>query len=437
MKNQLLGVIGYGFVALNMGFSATLYAGQEQTEDDMTVSISAAQYGKMPLLISIVGDKTADIKTLVDLVRQDLTWSGQFEVNCEDLSNIPTKQELLATADRGFPLLVFVSREDDGKGFEWRLYDTTTPVMLKGKRIIKRGADARVWAHELADMLWPVLTGQDGFFSTKIAYCKEVKRGKKRPYKYLCVADYDGSNEVVRVPTVTVAPRWGKNGLLFYSECTNANVRLMYVDGQGTRHVASNFDGLNMLPSFSRDGNISVFCASRGQGSCQLYYCAPGVFKQLTHNDGNNVSPTITADGKKVYFCSDYKTGKPAIYSMDIASGDIKELIHSGLCPSYSDKVNKIAYIKNMNGIMQVFSYDLESGKSEQITFDAGDKDECSWSACGNYLVFSVSRGCRSRIAALNNISREIHWITKESDICTYPAVSPAYGIIMADNMVS
>ena len=75
MKNQLLGVIGYGFVALNMGFSATLYAGQEQTEDDMTVSISAAQYGKMPLLISIVGDKTADIKTLVDLVRQDLTWS--------------------------------------------------------------------------------------------------------------------------------------------------------------------------------------------------------------------------------------------------------------------------------------------------------------------------------------------------------------------------
>ena len=181
-----------------------------------------------------MGDKKSDIKILVDLVRHDLTWSGQFELSVEDLEKIPTKQELLAIADKGFPLLVFLSRAEDGKGFDWRLYDTTSPAMLKGKRLVKRGLDARVWAHELSDMLWPVLTGQDGFFSTKIAYCKEVKRGKKRPYKYLCVADYDGSNEVVRVPTVVVAPRWGKSGFLFYSECTNANIRLMYIDSQGS-----------------------------------------------------------------------------------------------------------------------------------------------------------------------------------------------------------
>ena len=56
MKNQLLILIKDTFVAVSFYALGTLYAGQEQNKDDMTVSISAAQYGKMPLLISILGD---------------------------------------------------------------------------------------------------------------------------------------------------------------------------------------------------------------------------------------------------------------------------------------------------------------------------------------------------------------------------------------------
>jgi TolB protein len=429
---RLIYSLGYTCIVLHGLISGVIYADPEMAQDDMTVAISACEYGKMPLLIALIGPEASDIQLLVDLVKRDLTWSGQFDVEFKHFDAIPSKNELLALADKGFPLLVFVQRDKVSKGFEWRLYDTAQPAMLKGKHMAKRGADARIWAHELADMLWPVLTGQDGFFSTKIAYCKEVKRGKKRPYKYLCVADYDGSNEELRVPTVVVAPRWGKNGLLFFSECTNANIRLMYLDEQGNRHTASNFDGLNMLPSFSQDGKISVFCASRGQGSCQLYYCAPGVFKQLTHNDGNNVSPSITADGSKVYFCSDYKTGAPGIYVMDICSGKIDEIASSGMCPSYCDKMHKLAYLKKVNGTVQVYIHDIGSAVSEPLTKDTGDKDECCWSACGNYVYYSVCHGYKSRIAVMNLLSHERKWITNENDICTYPAASPAFGATLA-----
>ncbi len=425
MDNQFFSINRFLFAALICWLPVYVEANQDKKNDDMTLSISATHYGKMPLLITILDSKTADTQMLVEMVRHDLTWSGQFEVTIEYSEVIPSKQQLLGTADRGFPLMLFVQRESDGKSFVWRLYDTTQPAMVQGKRLNKKGADVRVWAHELADMLWPVLTGQEGFFSTKVAYCKEVKRNKKRPLKYLCVADYDGSNEQVKVPTLVVAPRWGKRGLLFYSECTNHNVRLMYMDLQGSTHVVSNFDGLNMLPSFSYDGTISVYCASRGRGSCQIYYCAQGVLKQLTHNDGNNVSPTITADGKTVYFCSDYKTGKPAIYSMDIQSGSCEEVIHSGLCPSYSERAQKLVFIKNIKGTMQLCVYDLAARATEQLTYDAGDKDECSWSTCGNYIFYSVARGAGSRIGTLNIISREIHWITQTSEVCTYPAPSP------------
>lgn len=410
-----------------------VHAGQELTPHDMTVAISASEYGKMPLLISMVGQQTPDVQMLSDLVKHDLSWSGQFDISFQHFPVVPSKHELIELADKGFPLILFVQRDNDGKGFEWRLYDTTQPLMLKGKHMAKRGADARMWAHELADLLWPVLTGQEGLFSTKIAYCKEVKRGKKRPYKYLCVADYDGSNEVVRVPTVVVAPRWGKNGLLFFTECTNSNMRLMYVDIEGNRHVASNFEGLNMLPSFSQDGKISVFCASRGQGNCQLYYCAPGVFKTLSHNDGNNVSPTITADGSRVYFCSDYKSGYPGIYVLDIQSGNIEELVRSGMCPSYSDKTRKLAYLKKIKGAVQVFIYDIDSCVSEQLTKNSGDKDECCWSSCGNYIYYSVCHGYSSRIAVMNVLSRDQKWITNVTDVCTYPAVSPMFGATVPD----
>ncbi|GAH05844.1 unnamed protein product, partial [marine sediment metagenome] len=83
-----------------------------------------------------------------------------------------------------------------------------------------------------------------------------VNRKHKKSYKHIYVADYDGSNEqlLVSTPTVNVTPRWNNdpaNPLIFYSEHTNENVRLMVADMKGRRRIVSNFDGLNMLSSYS------------------------------------------------------------------------------------------------------------------------------------------------------------------------------------------
>jgi Tol biopolymer transport system component len=157
------------------------------------------------------------------------------------------------------------------------------------------------------------------------------------------------------------------------------------------------------------------------------------VFKQVTHNEGNNVSPSITADGSKDYFCSDYKTGYPGIYVLDIQSGKVHEVIRSGMCPHYCEKTNKLAYLKQVKGGVQVCIYDIDSGTSEQLTNDAGDKDECCWSSCGNYIYYAVCYGYKSRIAVMNVLSHEKKWITKAGDICTYPAASPVFGATVAD----
>ncbi len=397
------------------------------------IQVEAVKHARVKLLVCMVGKKNKDLQVVAQQIARNLAFSRQFSVEVEYLTRLRKNQDVKTFFDRGFPLVLFLNQEKRSV-YEWRLYDAECASMIAGKKYRKRGRDVREWAHHITDSAWPVLTGKAGFFSTKIAYCKEVRRPGKKPFKHIYVADYDGSNEklLVSTPTVNVAPCWNRdssNPLLFYSEHTNQNVRLVSVDMKGRRRVVSNFDGINMLPAFSPDGKQVVFCASRGGGTCQLYYFAKGVFKKLTFNSGNNIAPTFSQDGKTLFFCSDFETKGPQIYSYSFETEKQKRITNGGYCvsPSCSPGNNALAYAKMVRGVMQIFLYDLNTKKHRQVTFNAGNKEECSWSPCGNYLMFAVETSKESRLALLNLISEDCQFVTSRGAICCYPAWSCPY----------
>lgn len=401
---------------------------------ELAVSVSAQEHAKLKFLIVSVGAQK-EVAQLADIIAHDCQWTGQCEVAVRSCESITTKNQMKEFAQQGFPLVLFVSVDSAKNVIDWRLYDTRRVSMICGKQYIKRGAVLRGWAHNIADEVWPLITGHEGIFSTKLAYCKDVERKKnKRRYKHVFIADYDGSNEEVLIatPTINVAPRWNADTahpLVFYSESTNSNIRLVSANTQGQRRIASNFDGLNMQTTFCKDGTKLVYCASRGNGSCQLYYYSKGEFKKLTNNEGNNVSPSMSADGSKLYFCSDYKTGKPHIYCMNLSQAEIVPIVEQGscFCPSYCAPRRQVAYCKMVAGMAQVFAYDEVTKEQIQLTFDATSKDECSWSPCGNYLLFAVENKGKSRIAMLNLLTNERRYLTPEGQVCTYPSWSPMY----------
>ena len=216
----------------------------------MDVQVNASEHEKVKLLVCTVGRIDKKLKQAVAQIQKDLGFSRQFAVTTDHTQSLKRTSDVRTWFDKGFPLVVFISRGKNKKKIEWRLYDAQNASMLAGKNYQKRGKDFGQWAHHIADAIWPVVTGQPGPFSTKIAYCKEVRSPGKKVLKHIYIADFDGSNErlLVDTSTVNIAPRWNRdpdNPLLFYSEHTNKNVRLVMVDMHGRRKVVANFDGIN------------------------------------------------------------------------------------------------------------------------------------------------------------------------------------------------
>lgn len=398
------------------------------------LQVQANKHEKVKFLVCIVGKETKKLKSVADRLQKDFSFTNQFSVSYKNLSALKNQSDVKQFYSQGFPLVLFIKKGKGRKAIEWRLYDAQYAHMLVGKNYIKRGKEPREWAHHIADAVWPMVTGQEGFFCTKVAYCKEVHEPGKKVLKHVYIADFDGSHEklLVSTSTINVAPRWNRDPdkpLLFYSEHTNTNVRLVMVNMKGNRKVVANFDGINMLPAFSPDGKQVVFCASRGSGHCQLYSYKKGSLQKLTHNNGNNISPAFSDDGKKLFYCSDFESRCPQIYTYDFESGASERLTKKGYCvsPSFCSKKNQLAYAKMVRGTMQLFLYNFQTKQHKQLTFDAGNKEECSWSACGNYLLFAVETRKESRLALLNLNSNDKKFITAGKTVCCYPAWSCPY----------
>ncbi len=401
------------------------------------VEIQARYTKKMPLTIASLGKEQSTTQEMLKTVAQDLTFTGQFEVDLVHVDRLKTKHDVKDFAQKS-PLLLIVEDKIGKHGLEWRLYDTRTGSMKVGKRFVKEDVSVSAWGHDLADHINFALTSNQGPFCSLITYCKEDPKKTKTD---ICIATYNGKNEkvVASLNTFGIAPCFNadtEKPLVLYSEYTAHNIRLMMTDFQGNKSRAANFDGLNMQPAFSQDGSDIVVCLSAA-GNAQLYRYESGKgdkkgrYIRLTDNAGSNLSPAIMKNGDIVY-CSDFENGNPQIYMMNRNGKNVRKISEGGCCtaPSYSGATQKIAYSKLIDGYSQIMVYDLKKKATVQITTDATHKTESSWSPCGNYLVYSLEDPKTKRLAIHNLLTKERTFITDGSFRYSYPSWSPRYPVL-------
>jgi len=430
-------IIFVGIYSFFMNFSC-VYA-----EDTVHIAVSAQQYQKMPIFLGYIGDVAdQELKDIVQLITSDFEMTEQCTVKVQHFDKLQKKSEIKNLFDQNFYIAIFISREKNC--FSWRLYDTQQAMMTAGKKYEKKGTVLRGWAHNIADQIWPEFMGTASCFSSKIAYCRQLwvrHNGRDKVYKHIYIADVDGKNvrPLVEIPTVCLAPRWSNqisDPILFYSENTLSNVRLVMANMYGKRRTICSFDGLNMLPAFSDDHKNIIFCLSK-DGSSQLYHSYVDhhhkrAYNRITHNNADNFSPCYIND-HTIAFVSDYQTKNPGIYFLNLKTSQITPIATDEYCacPAYCKANNKLLYSKMMGRVMQIFTYDCATGQHEQLTTGYESKEEGCWSPCGNFIIFAARSHGQSRIARYNLLTGRMKYVTPAAENCTYPAWSPVHTIFV------
>lgn len=399
--------------------------------NEVELSVSGAQQALMPIAIIVLDAKNKELEIVAHTIKKDLLFTNQFTPTVKNTTKKNILKEIQRLSKAGIPIALCINASSQ-ENIEWRLYDTMQATMLMGKEYKKRGTVERGWAHAIADEAVKNLTGNEGCFSSRIAYCKDSQNDKGATLRKIYIADFDGSNEelLVDLPTICVAPRWhNKMASIFYSEYADTNAPLVSISMEKKRTIVSSFDGINMLASFSPETSATVYCSSRGNGSCQLYCYKNNNLKRFTNNSGNNVSP-VFLDEDRICFCSDFQNGNPQIYIGNMATGHLQRITKGGYCtsPAYCAKTNTIAYHKMIHGTMQIMIYDCAKKIHTQLTTSAGNKHEASWSPCGTQLLFAhETNNGKSRLANINILTKKNTYLTRPQEQCSYPHWSACY----------
>jgi TolB protein len=304
----------------------------------------------------------------------------------------------------------------------------------------------RLQIHRLADSIFKALFNADGIANTKILYT--IKAGNpKKPTAEVWEADYDGANahQITNENTLCVNPTYipPKPG---YS--SGSIMYVSYKSGQSKIYVASAKEGIGrrfsllkgnqLMPAISRQRDkVAFICDYTGNPDLFLQAFDPergliGKPQQIfsTHQ-ATQGTPTFSPDGNKIAFVSN-KDGSPRIYVIDIPTPgaslkDIKATLISkanrdNTAPAWSPDGSKLAYCSAVNGVRQIWIYDVDKRQERQITQGSTNKENPSWAPNSLHLVFNSTGNNSSELYLINLNQPEAIKITKGAGDKRFPS---------------
>lgn len=206
----------------------------------------------------------------------------------------------------------------------------------------------RTLAHKISNYVYQKLTGNQGFFLTKLAYVKVSNPYARYGRLYeLIISDYDGYNKhvVLRQTDNPIAtPSWSNDGrYIVYSSYSGGSMGVYTLEiatGKVTR--ITNYKGINSSPSLSPDGKEIALALSKGysdQTNIYIMNLSTKALKRITIN-GINTAPKFSPNGQSIVFTSD-REGRPNIYVASVnskypQSSILSTKIHQAYEPNYT-----------------------------------------------------------------------------------------------------
>ncbi len=312
---------------------------------------------------------------------------------------------------------------------EARLYDVVKKELILGKRYIGEITDLSRMVHRFADEIVFALTGEHGFFQTKIVFVSNAT-GNKEIY----LMDFDGRNssQITRHKSICLSPRFAPDGMKIAFTSYKAGNPDIYIKTlrSGEERRISSYPGLNISPAWAPDGRRLALTLSK-DGNPEIYTVNPdgSGLSRLTHNPAIDVSPTWSPDGKRIAFVSN-RGGNPQIYIMDLQGGNAQRLTFEGnynTHPAWSPRGDRIAFEAALGGNQNVCTIRPDGSDFRILTANLGRCEMPSWSPDGRNLVFSSTRDGGPHIFLIDGEGTRIKRLTFQKGGDTYPNWGPRF----------
>ena len=277
---------------------------------------------------------------------------------------------------------------------EFRLWDIFAGKQLAGLRFATTPDNWRRTAHKASDAIYKSLTGEDGYFDSRIVFVDE-KGPKTNRKKRLTIMDQDGHSPqyLLAGSDLVITPRFSPSAqkITFMSyENTVPQVYLLDIE-TGRRELLGNFPGMTFAPRFSPDGN-QLIMSMMEKGNSDLYKMdlRSRSTTRLTSQPAIDVSGSFSPDGRRIVFNSD-RGGSPQIYTMDSDGTNVKRISFGKgrySAPVWSPRGDKIAFVRSRNGRYSIGVMNVDGSNERQLTESYLDESP-TWSPNGRVILFS------------------------------------------------
>jgi TolB protein len=254
-----------------------------------------------------------------------------------------------------------VTRQGDGRlKAEFRLWDVASGQQLTGQQYVTSPEFWRRIAHIISDQIYERLTGDKGYFDSRVVFVDETG-AKERRVKRLALMDQDGANVryLTRGSDLVLTPRFSPSTQeITYMEFGQGDPRVYLFNIEtGQREIVGNFPGMSFAPRFAPDGQRVIMSLQQG-GNSNLFVMdlRSKTTTRLTDTPAIDTSPSYAPDGTRICFESD-RGGKPQIYVMPAAGGAAQRISFSKddsngsySTPVWSPRGDYIAFTKQGSG---------------------------------------------------------------------------------------